>query len=299
MGGGEIVNSAPPVSDQELQQLRGRARLVMYGLSSELQQAQDQLQSPPAYEPQKRTKAPGSSDSNRPPDELPLTGAFASAAAGSAIVPSSSTTPSMTYPSGSGPVLGSAGPTAPIPPINPTNPPVAGPPTAPGPVSGGTVPPVIPPLDRTGNGQPPPPRSGGAGLTSGRSVSSRPATGGLPGNRVIATGGVIGGTAVAGAAIPPERTNRINPVGGVIGGAGGTGTAPVGRSSTRGQNLIGPPAGHLAPRGGGGARGQSDEEQRLWNPDHPWETNQGVEPVLLPPASTGRFDPGPAIGHLR
>ncbi len=102
MGGGEIVNSAPPVSDQELQQLRGRARLVMYGLSSELQQAQDQLQMPPAV-PQKRTKTPGSADSNRPLDALPpITGAFASAAAGSATVPSDlATTPSMTYTSGS------------------------------------------------------------------------------------------------------------------------------------------------------------------------------------------------------
>ena len=50
MGGGEIVNSAPPVSDQELQQLRGRARLVMYGLSSELRQAQVELQMPPRYD---------------------------------------------------------------------------------------------------------------------------------------------------------------------------------------------------------------------------------------------------------
>ena len=57
MGGGEIVNSAPPVSDQELQQLRGRARLVMYGLSSELQQAQDRTPDAAAIQKERRTRA--------------------------------------------------------------------------------------------------------------------------------------------------------------------------------------------------------------------------------------------------
>jgi hypothetical protein len=34
-----------------------------------------------------------------------------------------------------------------------------------------------------------------------------------------------------------------------------------------------------------------------WDPDNPWETEEGVAPVVLPPAEAGRLDPGPAIGQ--
>jgi hypothetical protein len=32
-----------------------------------------------------------------------------------------------------------------------------------------------------------------------------------------------------------------------------------------------------------------------WDPNNPWETAEGVPPVVLPP-SEQRIDPGPAIG---
>jgi hypothetical protein len=32
-----------------------------------------------------------------------------------------------------------------------------------------------------------------------------------------------------------------------------------------------------------------------WDPDNPWETAEGVAPVVLPPAEQP-VDPGPAIG---
>jgi hypothetical protein len=34
----------------------------------------------------------------------------------------------------------------------------------------------------------------------------------------------------------------------------------------------------------------------LWDPDNPWETDEGVAPVVLPARETGRIDPGPTIG---
>ncbi|HEY6593281.1 MAG TPA: hypothetical protein VI011_04085 [Asanoa sp.] len=43
---------------------------------------------------------------------------------------------------------------------------------------------------------------------------------------------------------------------------------------------------------------EADEHQggRRWNPDNPWETANGVTPVLRPSEHHGRADPGPAIG---
>jgi hypothetical protein len=43
----------------------------------------------------------------------------------------------------------------------------------------------------------------------------------------------------------------------------------------------------------GNRRPQSEDSQ--WDPDNPWETEEGVAPVVLPPREQ-RIDPGPAIG---
>jgi hypothetical protein len=47
----------------------------------------------------------------------------------------------------------------------------------------------------------------------------------------------------------------------------------------------------------GGRRGSRRDQLKgnRWDPDNPWETNEGVEPVVLPPREQ-RVDPGPAIG---
>ena len=292
LGGGEIFNSAPPVSDQELQQLRGRARLVMYNLSSELRQAQVELRMPPRYK-NGMDRDPGSDDSAQDTSVLmPMAGALATAA-----LPSSPGAIAVSQPGGSGtfspgPVLGSAGPLTPAPPLPPGTPPTMSPPPALG--GGAGLPPMLtpgggsfaprPPLpsDHPGNGRP------GTGRNSGSAS----------GGRVSTPGGVIGGSAAGASGVPP-RANRVNPVGGVIGGSG-VGTAPTGRNSTPGprpakQTVLGHP---MAASGPGTPR-QNDEEAKHWNPDHPWEIEQGVEPVLLPPKPPGRIDPGPAIGYFR
>jgi hypothetical protein len=52
----------------------------------------------------------------------------------------------------------------------------------------------------------------------------------------------------------------------------------------------------------GARHARRDEEERQvprWDPDNPWETDAGVEPVVLPPPPAGRVDPGPAIGTGR
>jgi len=46
--------------------------------------------------------------------------------------------------------------------------------------------------------------------------------------------------------------------------------------------------------GRAGRRGKSDEAMS-WDPDNPWDTDEGVAPVVLPIAEQ-RVDPGPAIG---
>jgi hypothetical protein len=77
---------------------------------------------------------------------------------------------------------------------------------------------------------------------------------------------------------------RVSPVGGVIGGQPAHG-GPGGMAG-----------GGLGPMGTRAAQERrSDSESRRWDPDNPWETAEGVSPVLeaLPER---RIDPGPAIG---
>jgi hypothetical protein len=46
-----------------------------------------------------------------------------------------------------------------------------------------------------------------------------------------------------------------------------------------------------------GRHGEGDEQSR-WDPDNPWQTDEGVAPVVLP-SQEQRVDPGPAIGFDR
>jgi hypothetical protein len=77
----------------------------------------------------------------------------------------------------------------------------------------------------------------------------------------------------------------------------------TGRGSVRGGPAGGGPGGQpfAAAPGGRGAGRREDEERpgRTWDPDNPWETDEGVDPVVLPPPPAGRADPGPAIGFDR
>jgi hypothetical protein len=114
---------------------------------------------------------------------------------------------------------------------------------------------------------------------------------------------VIGVRPGIGIGDPPvgSATRTVNPTGGVIGQPGpgrGGGAGALGRA-TSGRGT-GPQAGPGAI--GVGARGQRRSEAepaQRWDPDNPWETDEGVPPVVLPPPEPGRHDPGPAIGSGR
>jgi hypothetical protein len=47
---------------------------------------------------------------------------------------------------------------------------------------------------------------------------------------------------------------------------------------------------------GRGRRGEGDANTH-WDPDNPWATDEGVDPVVLPPSDPDPIDPGPFIGH--
>jgi hypothetical protein len=47
---------------------------------------------------------------------------------------------------------------------------------------------------------------------------------------------------------------------------------------------------------GGRRTGRRDQsEDTIWDPNNPWATAEGVDPVVLPP-TVQQIDPGPAIG---
>jgi hypothetical protein len=199
---------------------------------------------------------------------------------------------------GGGPILGGIG-----------NPPVISPPAP------GLPPPGLP------STPPPPGLSPVPGLIGTPGASGLLPSGGLPpgglrtpqsglakpgtpiggGRMTMPSGGVIGanpGSGVIGqmpTGTPGGRApgaGRVNPVGGVIGQQGGTrGGAPA--HGLPPQNA--PMAGN---QGRARGRRQQDEHER-WDPDNPWSTEEGVDPVVLPPSDYGPIDPGPAIGYPR
>jgi hypothetical protein len=86
---------------------------------------------------------------------------------------------------------------------------------------------------------------------------------------------------------------RINPIGGIIGENGMHGT-PVGSRGVSPSDRI---ANNDVPYGqtGGPRSTRREREESQWDPNNPWETAVGVDPVVMPP-SEQRVDPGPAIG---
>jgi hypothetical protein len=283
-----------PVADGRQEQLRLQAAGLMAGLSAELATAQMSLTAPKPYIPINRMD--NSSDSFE-------TG-------GSGGLP-----PVM--PSASGPGTGSAR-SSKSPPLNsdarniaptPNNgkngqrPPAQRPPE--GPILGGTKQPVNPPPSTTPTTPTPlsptpsfgdspniTPTQGSPSGTLPRNLSPNGSpVGGMPfGTAPSATGarggsplhgGVIGATPPMGGS-PSGRagqlssgsrgTQRVNPLGGMIG-----------------QGAVAPSGRRLSPRDEQEARSQR------WDPDNPWETENGIDPILLPHPEQ-RIDPGPTIG---
>jgi len=104
-------------------------------------------------------------------------------------------------------------------------------------------------------------------------------------------GGVIGNVP---AATGPGRSapSRVNPLGGVIGqqpGVGSKGAARLARSQTVG----GDGTGIMSSRAG--QLGRSRARAEIWDPDNPWEVDEGVDPVIMPDSAPRCIDPGPGI----
>ncbi|SCE80249.1 hypothetical protein GA0070607_1763 [Micromonospora coriariae] len=307
-----------PVTDAELEGLNTRARGMMFNLSGELQQAQATLQKPPAMP-----------KIARQPDDPDVYGGYAAPAIppivpvplstrATAHAPSASAGRPVPVPaaSGIGPVLGGAAsglvptPVITTPPSTQT-PGTVGPPAA---IELGLTP--KPPGVSAGLSSSPPLRTTQPGTTG------KPVSGGfdgksphptLPTRSAPSAGGLIGGTPGLSPGQPINNSGsprRVNPIGGVIGG-GGAGTAPTGAAGTRpggGRSFGGTPS-SLPIGGAPGSRGSAGrpevrpgdgaEPPRRWDPDHPWEVDQGVPPVVLPPDRDDPIDPGPAIGFNR
>jgi hypothetical protein len=292
----------PEVTPEHQLRLQRQAARLMVGLSSELADATTRLAAPKPYEPNRKvmddqdldtgtggwipppigsgaevtsvrdnasagTPRPATSDvanhpisdpANRPATFRPQPGLVLDGATPLHPAPTAPTVPSAPV----NPATGGG--------FNPSAPPPAGP-LAPRPAPSGTE--FGPGAGRSPGNRPP--SSGGV---------PRPAPGGIG-----AMPGVIGGT--SGAFGPPGAGGRpgqgVNPVGGVIG-------APA-TSGTRGAQpgMPGAGVGPMAGRGAGERR--PDGEAQRWNPDSPWGTAEGVDPILSPRPER-QIDPGPAIG---
>ncbi|SCF27503.1 hypothetical protein GA0070215_11478 [Micromonospora marina] len=310
---GSRLPERPPVTDDDLEQLNIRARGLMTGLSGELQHAQVMLQRPPTpIRPGRQINDPDAYGEAPPiiPPVVPVqvpTSARRSLAKPSTMS-SSAAKPATTPSSNVGPILGGAGPgPAPATPLAPSPPINQAPQHTPG--VGGQI-----GIPSTANlGRHPFNRSTIAAqphLPTNDVGTSRPPLGGT--GRQALPNGFVGVPPSQGISQPPPSApRRVNPVGGVIGG-GGAGTAPSGAAGSRpgSGRTIQPGIGHSPfPIGGSPSasatshsRSRRDPDSEcgpVWDADHPWETNQGVDPVMRPPDDGGPIDPGPAIGFNR
>ncbi|MGC4838559.1 hypothetical protein ACLQ3D_29040 [Micromonospora vinacea] len=295
----------PPVADGELERLNVQARSMMFSLSGELQQAQATLQKPPVAPPQA-----GKDISN--PDvygnaTAPIIPPILPAPMPSKITPPKHTAAApVPIATGNGPILNGIGAGTPLSPPSMAHPSPAS--NAPHPPSLSGFPPVFPP---TASAAPVNTQPAGPIVRPGSNGPSRGP--GLDPTRAMPPGGLIGSVPGSLPRQPDSNsvpTRRVNPVGGVIGG-GGAGTAPTGAAGSRpsaGRGFSGahgmPPIGGAPGPWSSGMSGTgrprrndgNTTESDRWDPDNPWETQQGVRPVVRPPDDEGPIDPGPAIG---
>ncbi|MBB4696775.1 hypothetical protein [Paractinoplanes abujensis] len=318
----------PPVAPGRQEALHQRAVTLLNGVSSDLAMAQVKIQTPRPYRPnlgREETKGSDGGGGYAAPPIPPITPSFGSDAASSSktIRPPAAfpTSPNVAPPSAPLPpaqqpglILGGTAPTAPTAPVAglpPGTPPVSG---TPGPTPGpGLLPPSPSSFVPTGTSPLGPPAVGPGGRNAGlpREGAIRPSGPASGGMHVMPPGGVIGGAPGIGVAQPGGArpgAQRVNPIGGVIGGGtpgsgvigGGTPGGRVAGAGGRanGAGITGQHVGTTGPYGQTGARNTSrrdQDDQMHWDPDNPWQTATGVDPVVLPPRDQ-RIDPGPAIG---
>jgi hypothetical protein len=280
---------ASPVAAGRQEELRLQAAGLMTGLSAELATAQTSLVAPRPYTPLVRMDSSG--DVYDPPGVPipPITSAPRSstssarsprATSSRPVNKSTTTTPrdGSSAPEGNppkGPILGGT--------KQPVKPPIAGAPT--------TVSPVTPTTGIPDSFKFTPPQS-----PSSPSLPRHPTTSGPP----------VGGAPI-GAAPTATGARGASPLhGGVIGGATPMGGAPTNRpgqlgAGTRGTQRINPPGGIIgndstSPLGRrNSSPGERETNSQHWDPDNPWETETGMDPVLLPQPEQ-RINPGPTIG---
>jgi hypothetical protein len=296
-----VLPPKPPVAASRQEELNNQARVLMSNLSTDLVQAQTSLTAPPKFVPPQliddQKKAIGGQDSTQTvvPPIVPVDsgagsisshGTSGHSAVGSiraTELPTAAPTSGVRQP---GLILGGANPPVVTPP--PTMP-------TPTPVGGSPLPNVIgqspilpPPTTPFTPGLPP--TSGAVRTFQGEGIGRTIGAGPASGIRAMPPGGIIGGTPGVGLGQPAtgrSATQRVNPVGGVIRSSG----TEVG-SGVRGASGTAQPMTSLGSRAG--RRGKSDEATS-WDPDNPWDTAEGVAPVVLPVADQP-VDPGPAIG---
>ncbi|MEU8229491.1 hypothetical protein AB0C12_07780 [Actinoplanes sp. NPDC048967] len=311
----------PPVSAAAQEELNRQARVIMYDLSSTVLSGAAALQKPKPYNPQQgqvgtgeeNQRSDGGVGSFATPPIIPPPGGGGGGSSGGSVIPNTSShvtplTPTTHTPVGGGPVTGGVG-TGPIlggvgnpPVITPPNPGLQPPVPTPAPPGPGPVPGLIGTPGASGLLPTSGPLPNGTGAP--RSGLVKPGMPGGAGRMTMPSGGVIGANPGSGmiGQMPtgaqggrPPGAGRVNPVGGVIGQQGG---APQGRGGTPAHGMPmqnGPMAGNQ-----GRTRGRrQDGEQERWDPDNPWSTEEGVDPVVLPPDDFGPIDPGPAIGYPR
>jgi hypothetical protein len=314
------------VSSARQEQLNNQARAIMYDLSSTVLSGQAALRKPAPYLPTEmgsgtegeRKRIDNGSAGFAVPPVIPPPGGIGSGSSGSSlssgstshITPMSPTTsiPTGAGPtnvgSGGGPVLGGAG-SAPV--VSPPGPGLPIP--APSPSHPGISPGIIGPLGTPGALPTTSVLPNGTKLPMSNQLKPGTAIG-PSGRMTIPSGGVIGATPGSGmigqmpAGTPDSRaagSGRANPLGGVIGQQGGVpSTTRGGVAGKSGMSTHGMPQSSLVgSQGRGRGQHQADSEQRHWDPDNPWATEEGVSPVLLPPENQGPIDPGPAIGYSR
>ncbi|MFI7598859.1 hypothetical protein [Actinoplanes sp. NPDC049681] len=260
---------------------------------------------PPRIDPPAHTRT--SSEGGAPGDS-PVPGGHPGGGAGLSSV--SGAQPSPSGGSGSGPSLSGIGAPPVLPtPVQPLPVTGAGPVPVPPAGPGNPVPGLLPGmLPGAGGGLP----AGGLGpvgaynrissaVPAGRPAALRGPGGAIGGLRNGVIGGVPGAGGSPGAGGLPGgggmqlragAQSRINPVGGVIGQQHGPAAGGPGGGSGRGNSAN---AGMAAAPGGRRRPGGSPDGGQRWDPDNPWETAEGVDPVIVPDHSGDRIDPGPGI----
>ncbi|GIF43114.1 hypothetical protein BC793_12715 [Actinoplanes xinjiangensis] len=284
---------ASPVAAGRQEELRLQAVGLMTGLTAELATAQTSLVAPKPYTPLARMDSSGDlydpSGVSIPPLMSASTSSTGAARSFRTASPSRGSEKIITTP----PHGGNAGPSTPD--KNPAS----------GPILGGTKQPVGPPPTSTPPTVTPVPPPVSAPDSFTTSPSQNPSSPSLP-RHPPTHGSPMGNSPIGGTPSTTGTRGSSSLHGGVIGGTPPISGAPSGRAGQSGAGARGPQRinplggviGHesvVAPSRRLASQSEREMNSQRWDPDNPWETEGGVDPVLLPQAEQ-RINPGPTIG---